>query len=300
MTLGQRIQQIRIEQGLSQEEFAEKLGTTRQTVSRWELDQTFPKIAKIVLISRVFSVSTDSILKDGISTFDVDVEHFTCGVYRGSNCEIVETEKFSLVIYCLTDKNVLGAKLYRGYENKKRLVAICERDLVSEKTEYAYFVEDSDPHTAICNSELASGLGAAYDPNLKKSMRRLQIFVVDHSDTPLPTVKESGIPKCLTLWRMADSYHATHDEFNFFLCTGKTEYIQMMRLFCRDAVTMNISIAVPIKERSSLLQYEIFRARNCWVTQTKTDYHLVVCFCLPVFFSACINWQLSIAKENTV
>ena len=51
MTLGQRIQQIRIEHGLSQEEFAEKLGTTRQTVSRWELDQTFPEIAKIVLIS---------------------------------------------------------------------------------------------------------------------------------------------------------------------------------------------------------------------------------------------------------
>ena len=159
MTLGQRIQQIRIEHGLSQEEFAEKLGTTRQTVSRWELDQTYPEIAKIVLISRVFSVSTDSILKNGISTFDVDVEHFTCGVYRGTNCEIVETEKFSLMIYCSSDKNILGAKLYKGYENKKRLVAICERDLVNEKTEYAYLVKDSDPHTAICNSELASGLG---------------------------------------------------------------------------------------------------------------------------------------------
>ena len=225
MTLGQRIQQIRIEHGLSQEEFANKLGTTRQTVSRWELDQTFPEIAKIVLISRVFSVSTDSIIRDGISTFDADVDHFTCGVYRSSNCEIVETEKFALVLYCSSDKNRLGAKLYKGYEDKKRLVAICERDQILEKTEYAYFVEDSDPHTAICNSELASCLGAAYDPNLKKSMRRLESFVVDHSGTPLPTVKEAGIPKCLTLWRMADSYHAAHDDFLFFLCTGKTEYI---------------------------------------------------------------------------
>ena len=55
MTLGQRIQQIRIEHGLSQEEFAEKLDTTRQTVSRWELDQTYPEIAKIVRISKLFS-----------------------------------------------------------------------------------------------------------------------------------------------------------------------------------------------------------------------------------------------------
>ncbi len=225
MTLGQRIHQIRIEHNLSQEDFALKLGTTRQTVSRWELDQTYPEIAKIVLISKIFSVSTDSILKDGISTFDSEVDYFTCGVYRGSVCEIVETEKFSLMLYCSSDKNILGTKLYKGYESKKRLVAVCERDLVNEKTEYAYFVEDSYPHTAITNSsKLVSTLGAAYDSNSINSMRRLESFVVDHSGTPLPTVKESGIPKCLTLWRMSSSYHATHDEFNFSLCTGKTEY----------------------------------------------------------------------------
>ena len=229
MTLGQRIQQIRLAHGLSQEAFAEKLGTSRQTVSRWELDQTYPEIAKIVLISRIFSVSTDSILKDGISTFDADIEQFTCGVYRGTHCEIVETERFALVLYHSSDKNTLGAKLYRGYEDKKRLVAICERDQVKEKTEYAYFVEDSDPHTAICNSELASRLGAAYDPSLKRSMRRLESFVVDHSGEPMPTVKEAGIPKCLTLWRMSDSYEASHEEFNFLLCTGKTEYVFSIR-----------------------------------------------------------------------
>ena len=195
------------------------------------LDQTYPEIAKIVLISKVFSVSTDSILKNGISTFDTDVEYFTCGVYRGSNCEIVETEKFALVFYCSSDKNILGAKLYRGFENNKRLVAICERDQSDEKTEYAYFVEDSNPHTAITNSEkMVSQLSELYDADLKKSMRRLESFVVDHSGAPLPTVKDAGIPKCLTLWRMTDSYHATHDDFNFFLCTGKTEYIFSIKM----------------------------------------------------------------------
>jgi len=226
MTLGQRIQQIRLEHNLSQEEFAEKLGTTRQTISRWELDQTFPEIAKVVLISRMFSVSTDSILKDGISTFDVELDYFTCGVYRSANCEIVETEKFALLLYCSSDKNILGAKLYRGYENKKHLVAICERNKLDEKTEYAYFVDDSSPHTAIFNSErMTQKLGESYDFNFKKSMHRLESFMVDHSSAPLPTVKEAGIPKCLRLWRMADGYYATHDNFHFFLCTGKTEYV---------------------------------------------------------------------------
>ena len=229
MTLGQRIQQIRLEHGLPQEAFAEKLGTTRQTVSRWELDQTYPEIAKIVLISTLFSVTTDSILKEGVTTFESNAEDFICGVYRGANCEIVETEKFALMLYCNQDQSLLGMKLYRGYENKKRLVAICERDLVQKKTEYAYLV-DTQPCTAITNSErVRAYLSEAYDATQTHSMRRIERFTVDHSGEPMPTVKEAGIPKCLTLWRMSDSYEASREEFNFLLCTGKTEYVFSIR-----------------------------------------------------------------------
>lgn len=224
MTLGQRIQQIRIEHGLSQEEFGEKLGTTRQTVSRWELDQTYPEIAKIVLISQIFSVTTDSILKDGISTFDADLDYFACGVYRSANSEIVETEKFALIYYCTPNKDILGTKLYSGYENKKRLIAICERDQINESTEYAYYLTDGQ--TVISNSDkLQSYLGEEYDVCLKKPMRCLEKFLVDHSGNPLPNVKDVGIRRCLLLWRMADSYQVSADKFNFFLCTEKNEYI---------------------------------------------------------------------------
>ena len=238
MTLGQRIKEIRMEYSLSQEEFAEKLGTTRQTVSRWELDQTYPEIEKIVLISRLFSVTTDSILKDGISTFDSELGYFTCGVYRGALCEIAETEKFTLVFYCSSDKNVLGAKLYKGYEEKKYLVAVCERNMLEEKTEYAYLPQNFGTDNAVANSErLTKMLFEVYDNSLKKSMRRLESFAVDHSGTPLPSVKEVGIPKCLSLWRMSDGYFATHDRLHFFLCTGKTEYIfsvepENMNIYC--------------------------------------------------------------------
>lgn len=144
MTIGQRIQQIRLERELSQEEFGEKLGTTRQTVSRWELDQSHPELSKIVLISKLFSVTTDSIIKDGISTFDTETEVLSCGVYRSANAEVVETEKYALKYYCSPDKSILGTKLYTGYENKKRLVAICERNQTKNVTEYAYYLKNSD------------------------------------------------------------------------------------------------------------------------------------------------------------
>ncbi len=228
MTMGQRIQQIRLELGLSQEEFGEKLGTTRQTVSRWELDQSYPELAKIVLISKLFSVTTDSILKDGISTFDTETEVFACGVYRSSNAEIVETEKYALKYYCSPDKSILGTKLYTGYESKKRLVAVCERNQAENITQYAYFLKDSDTVISNCD-RLGTTLGEAYDMSEVRTMRRLEKFYVDHSGKPLPKVKEAGIPKCLTLWRMADSYQASVDWFNFYLCTGKTEYIFSVR-----------------------------------------------------------------------
>ena len=82
MTLGNRIQEIRTQAGLSQEAFGEKIGVTRQTVSKWELDQVYPELEKIVLISKIFKVITDSLLIDGIDTFDVKYDSFVCGVYK--------------------------------------------------------------------------------------------------------------------------------------------------------------------------------------------------------------------------
>ena len=135
MTLGNRIQEIRIQAGLSQEAFGEKIGVTRQTVSKWELDQVYPEIEKIVLISKIFKVTTDSLLIDGIDTFDVKYDSFVCGVYKSKNAEIVVTNKYTLYFYA-TSQHVFGVKLYQGFETNKSLIAIVERDDDLEKTKY--------------------------------------------------------------------------------------------------------------------------------------------------------------------
>ena len=66
MTFPEKLQLIRKHHDLSQEELAEKLGVTRQTVSRWEAGQSMPDIEKILIISKAFSVSTDYLLNDEI------------------------------------------------------------------------------------------------------------------------------------------------------------------------------------------------------------------------------------------
>lgn len=62
MSIGTRIQQLRINSGLTQEQLAEKLGVSRQSISKWEMEQSLPEIDKVVLMSKLFSVGTNEIL----------------------------------------------------------------------------------------------------------------------------------------------------------------------------------------------------------------------------------------------
>ena len=63
MSIGNRIQQFRINNGLTQEQLAEKLGVSRQSISKWEMEQSLPEIDKVVLLSKLFSVGTNEILR---------------------------------------------------------------------------------------------------------------------------------------------------------------------------------------------------------------------------------------------
>lgn len=62
MNLGERLTNLRKKKQLSQEEVAEKLGVTRQTISKWETDQSLPDFDKIVPISELYNISTNYLL----------------------------------------------------------------------------------------------------------------------------------------------------------------------------------------------------------------------------------------------
>lgn len=62
MGIGTRIQQLRINNGLTQEKLAEMLNVSRQAVSKWEMEQSLPDVDKIVWMSKLFGVGTNEIL----------------------------------------------------------------------------------------------------------------------------------------------------------------------------------------------------------------------------------------------
>ena len=62
MTLGNRLQRLRQRQGLSQDALAEKLGVSRQAVSKWERDEAVPEVEKLLRLSELYGVSLDELV----------------------------------------------------------------------------------------------------------------------------------------------------------------------------------------------------------------------------------------------
>ena len=65
MTLAEKIIRLRKGRAWSQEELAERLEISRQSVSKWEGGVSIPELDKIVRMSEIFGVTTDYLLKEG-------------------------------------------------------------------------------------------------------------------------------------------------------------------------------------------------------------------------------------------
>lgn len=72
MTLGEKIKKARIENGLTQEQLAEKMMVSRQAITKWEADKGIPDVSNLKLLSQLLNVSVDYLLDDG-SEADVNV-----------------------------------------------------------------------------------------------------------------------------------------------------------------------------------------------------------------------------------
>ena len=62
MTLGEKIYKLRTKRSMTQEQLAEKIGVSRQSVSKWETDSAIPDIEKLKLLAEIFEVSITELL----------------------------------------------------------------------------------------------------------------------------------------------------------------------------------------------------------------------------------------------
>lgn len=74
MELERRLAELRKKKNISQEEIAEKLYVSRQTISNWERGKTYPDINSLLLMANYFDVSLDHLIKGDVDTMKHQVD----------------------------------------------------------------------------------------------------------------------------------------------------------------------------------------------------------------------------------
>ena len=84
MKIGNKIYELRKKYGFSQEQLAEKMNVTRQTISKWELNETTPDIKQGKELSKLFKISLDELTDNDVNDFVIE--------------KITNVEKLSVII----------------------------------------------------------------------------------------------------------------------------------------------------------------------------------------------------------
>lgn len=79
MEISTQIKKYRNAMDLSQEDLAEKIYVTRQTISNWENEKSYPDIHSLLLLSSLFKVSLDQLIKGDVETMKKEVNEFEVG-----------------------------------------------------------------------------------------------------------------------------------------------------------------------------------------------------------------------------
>ena len=69
MTLGEKLYTLRTKQNMTQEQLAEKLQVSRQSISKWESDATRPDLGKLKFLAEFYHVSLDALLDEDVDIF---------------------------------------------------------------------------------------------------------------------------------------------------------------------------------------------------------------------------------------
>lgn len=98
MDIGQKLKQARLQANLTQEQVADRIFVSRQTVSNWENEKTLPDIASVIKLSDLYSISLDELLKGDQKMID-HLEESTNVVE--SNKRLLWAITLNVVLFCL-------------------------------------------------------------------------------------------------------------------------------------------------------------------------------------------------------
>lgn len=132
MTFAEKLKNIRKKVGMSQEKLAEKLGVSRQAITKWETDAGTPDITNIMAISTLFGISMDELLSD-----EKPVANQTDFLYESVTEYDIDCPK-------RYDMKLGGAKrvAVRGYDGEKIRVRLASNTLSTLQSDFKLKIDD--------------------------------------------------------------------------------------------------------------------------------------------------------------
>lgn len=124
MNLAKKLKSAREKSGYTQSEVAEKLNITRQSVSRWENGWAYPDVESLVMLSDLYAVSTDELLREGVSKKNINEETDVVIKTQLEQLIIVGVAMLSCVIPVVGLLVNMGVILFCCF-NKIKLKSIC-------------------------------------------------------------------------------------------------------------------------------------------------------------------------------
>lgn len=120
MKFADNLKKIRKDNNLSQEQLAEKLGISRQAVSKWESGQSYPEMDKVVQICNMFNYNMDELINENIKEVDESKESknisnkyiTTFFDYLTKIVDLFSSMKFKQLVGCLFEQFIIGVILF--------------------------------------------------------------------------------------------------------------------------------------------------------------------------------------------
>lgn len=184
MNLGNKIMTLRKKNNMSQEELAEKVGVTRQTISKWELEETSPDITQAKTLSNIFKVSLDELVNNDLNSIIVEKVSNTEKL-AGIIIKILKVFGILIITFILLmifliiiftiDNNTMG---------DNTIVGKYELNCTLDNENYAYSVEynknfqiiSAGGDAFISNHTDVEGMGDA-----NKAIARIEDYFKDHN-----------------------------------------------------------------------------------------------------------------------
>ncbi len=104
MNLGTQIKKYRSALNLSQEELAEKIFVTRQSVSNWENDKTYPDVKSLLMLSELFEISVDELIKGDVNAMKKEINEQERAEFRKDSTYFTSLYVMTLVLPLLLSK----------------------------------------------------------------------------------------------------------------------------------------------------------------------------------------------------